>query len=259
MTEQPDRAAAERFGSREPSRRPRVCRGGQQRELGLVDRRDGFADRRDTTNRMRPPRRRRAAPKISNVRRQEIRSRTYATISGVNAPLQRAASHSMPCARSRSFTGSQVVKMRVRFGKQPASPAPNSARVTINDAAFHTQPVAAVKKRPPEHDPHQDTSRSDAVAEPAARDFEERIRPAEHRQGPSHLQAGQPEIVGHRWRCLRDADAIEVRNDCQHHRECGRDVPNARGMSGDELMRRLHRWRAILSQVLGLRQQSQRG
>ena len=63
----------------------------------------------------------------------------------MNAPLQRAANQSVPCARSRSFIGSQVVKMRVRLGKQPASPAPKSARVTISDVALHTQPVAAVK------------------------------------------------------------------------------------------------------------------
>src|ERR1017187_2363269 len=30
----------------------------------------------------------------------------------------------MPCARTRSFSGSQVVNVLVRLGKQPASPAP---------------------------------------------------------------------------------------------------------------------------------------
>src|SRR6266851_2822181 len=64
---------------------------------------------------------------------------------GVNAPPQRALSQRMAWARSRSRVGSHVVKARVRLGKQPASPAPKSARVTSRDVAFHTQPVAAVK------------------------------------------------------------------------------------------------------------------
>ena len=34
----------------------------------------------------------------------------------------------------------------VMFGKAPASPAPNSARMTIREVAFQAQPVAAVKR-----------------------------------------------------------------------------------------------------------------
>ena len=64
--------------------------------------------------------------------------------SGVNAPLTRVASHSVAWARSRSLTGSQVVKTRVRFGKAPASPAPNNARIATRDEPFQAQPVAAV-------------------------------------------------------------------------------------------------------------------
>jgi hypothetical protein len=37
------------------------------------------------------------------------------------------------------------VKIRVMFGKAPASPAPNSVRVTMSELKFHAQPVAAVK------------------------------------------------------------------------------------------------------------------
>ena len=68
-----------------------------------------------------------------------------ATSSGVNAAVKRVASHRFACARSRSLTGSQVVNMRVMLGNAPASPAPNSARIAISDAALQAQPVAAVK------------------------------------------------------------------------------------------------------------------
>jgi hypothetical protein len=72
----------------------------------------------------------------------------------VNAAVSRVASHRFAWARSRSLTGSQVVNMRVMFGKAPASPAPNSARIAINDIPLHAQPVAAVKSD------HQSTIRS---------------------------------------------------------------------------------------------------
>ena len=85
-------------------------------------------------------------PKISNVRCHVNVEIISATSNGVNAPLTRVAIHRMACARSRSFTGSHVVKMRVRLGKAPASPAPNSARIVTSDDMFHAQPVAAVKK-----------------------------------------------------------------------------------------------------------------
>ena len=49
-------------------------------------------------------------------------------------------------AFTRSSDGSQVVKALVRFGKQPASPAPKSARVTTSETKLQVQPVAAVKK-----------------------------------------------------------------------------------------------------------------
>ena len=63
----------------------------------------------------------------------------------MNAPPQRALSHRIACARSRSRDGSHVVNALVRFGKHPASPAPKSARATTSETKFQTQPVAAVK------------------------------------------------------------------------------------------------------------------
>jgi len=64
----------------------------------------------------------------------------------VKAPPQRAKVHISPCARTRSRRGSHVVKDLVRFGKQPASPAPNRKRVATSEVKLQAQPVAAVKK-----------------------------------------------------------------------------------------------------------------
>jgi hypothetical protein len=50
----------------------------------------------------------------------------------------------MPWARTRSFEGSQMVKIFVTFGKHPASPTPNRNRHTTIDTKFQAAPVAAV-------------------------------------------------------------------------------------------------------------------
>ncbi len=71
----------------------------------------------------------------------------------MKAPPQRALSHSMPCALTRSVTGNHSVKAFVRFGKQPASPTPKRNRETTSDARFHAQPVAMVNSD------HIDTTR----------------------------------------------------------------------------------------------------
>src|SRR5512133_2769638 len=85
------------------------------------------------------------APNSSKAWRQFINWETRKTREGVNAPPQRALSHMIPCARTRSSCGSQVVKALVRLGKQPASPAPNKNRVSHSDEKLQAQPVAAVK------------------------------------------------------------------------------------------------------------------
>src|SRR5262245_14627306 len=74
-----------------------------------------------------------------------MKESTTATKAGVNAPPHLALSQRMPCARTRSVAGSQMVKTLVKFGKHPASPAPKSNRQTIIETRFHAQPVAAVK------------------------------------------------------------------------------------------------------------------
>src|SRR5215470_13758832 len=65
------------------------------------------------------------------------------TSSGVKAPPQRALSHRIPCARTRSARGSQMVNAFVKLGKQPASPAPKSVCVVNREAKFHVIPVSA--------------------------------------------------------------------------------------------------------------------
>src|SRR5688500_9631541 len=86
-----------------------------------------------------------SAPNATNAQRQLMNTRTVATRNGVNAPPHRALSQRMPCARTRSLDGSQMVKIFVTFGKQPASPAPNRKRHTTMERKFHAAPVAAVK------------------------------------------------------------------------------------------------------------------
>src|SRR6266851_4835187 len=92
-------------------------------------------------------------PNSTKAYRQDITLKIRNTRGGVKAPPQRADIHMMPCARTRSCRGSQVVNTLVRFGKQPASPAPNSACVQNSEAKFQVKPVSAVK------DDHQITIR----------------------------------------------------------------------------------------------------
>src|SRR5258706_258461 len=100
------------------------------------------------------------APNNANAPRHDIHENTQTTSSGVNAPPQRALSHITRTARLRSVPGSQLVNIFARFGKQPASPAPNKNRVTSSDTRFHAQPVAAVKND------HQSTTRISTLRGP---------------------------------------------------------------------------------------------
>src|ERR1041385_8171074 len=84
-------------------------------------------------------------PKNTNAQRHDTNENTHATSNGVNAPPQRALSHIMPCARTRSTAGSQIVKAFVKLGKHPASPIPKQNRQATSEIMFHAQPVAAVK------------------------------------------------------------------------------------------------------------------
>src|SRR6185503_6784590 len=84
------------------------------------------------------------APNSTKAQRHDIKPSTQATSNGVSAPPQRALSHMIPCARTRSTPGSQMLNALVMLGKQPASPIPKKNRQTTSEARFHAQPVAAV-------------------------------------------------------------------------------------------------------------------
>ena len=49
-----------------------------------------------------------------------------------------------PCARERSFNGSQELNAFVRLGNPPASPAPKSSWITRSEPRLHAAPVSAV-------------------------------------------------------------------------------------------------------------------
>src|SRR5262245_61262239 len=83
-------------------------------------------------------------PNTTNVQRHDIIESTHATSNGVKAPPQRALSHMIPCARTRSANGSQIVNALVKFGKHPASPMPKKKRHTTSETKFHAHPVNAV-------------------------------------------------------------------------------------------------------------------
>src|SRR6266851_8346809 len=93
--------------------------------------------------------------KTRKASRQLTKAMTATTSNGAEAPPQRAPIHINACARVRSLPGSQALKALVRFGKQPASPAPNKKRVATMEKWFQAPPVAAVK-----HDHHRTTRRS---------------------------------------------------------------------------------------------------
>src|ERR1700686_697939 len=85
------------------------------------------------------------APNTEKAWRQERYRYNVTMRYGVRAAPQRAAVALNPSAMGRSEGGSQELNTFANPGKQPASPAPNSSRVTSRDGRFHTHPVAAVK------------------------------------------------------------------------------------------------------------------
>jgi len=128
------------------------------------------------------------SPPVANI---------HPTIKGVNAPPQRALSHKIPCALTRSITGNQLVNALAMFGKQPASPAPKRNRQVTSEARFQAQPVKIVKsdhilttrmrtRRGPMRSPSQ-----------PSRNFKQRVRPTEGRESITHLNLAQPHLGLH--------------------------------------------------------------
>ena len=54
------------------------------------------------------------------------------------------------------------------------------------------------EERPHAHHPHQHLARPDAISEPATRNLKQRISPTKRREGVSHLDFRQPQILLHR-------------------------------------------------------------
>src|SRR5271154_489791 len=86
------------------------------------------------------------AAKTTKVHLQPNSVTPASTSGGVAAPPQRVHAHIRDCADTRSRAGSHTLSMRVRLGKQPASPAPKRKRMTHSEATFQAAPVSAVKK-----------------------------------------------------------------------------------------------------------------
>ncbi len=115
-----------------------------------------------------------------------------------------------------------MVKDFVKFGKQPASPAPNRNRVTAIEVKLHAQPVAAVKND------HQHTPRAHAVAEVPARNLEQGIGQRERGEHVAHLFLAEAQITGDVRSGLRDADAIDVSDHRERDREYNYQIPDTR-------------------------------
>ena len=168
-------------------------------------------------------------PKSSKARRHETCCSRRATRNGVTAPPQRAANHMRPCARSRSWPGSQFAhhlrQVREAAGLAHAEQeAAREQRRVVPDPAGRRG-----EERPQRHHAQEDDLRAPAVAHPAARDLERRVGPGEDEEDPAHLDAAQGEVGLDVRRGLGDHDPVRVRDEGEAHREDDDPVPCVRG------------------------------
>ena len=130
---------------------------------------------RDTTRTTRRPRRSRrcrrstklAPPTPAGDQQQRDGRREHAAHA-------RAEKHDA-VGRPRSRTGNQREKLRAMFGNAPASPAPNRNRIATSERKPARRAGEHRERRPPQHDPRQHAARAVHVAQPAGRNFEERV------------------------------------------------------------------------------------
>ena len=131
-------------------------------------------------------------PRRSRLRRRRrTRAATIAAIKEPRARRKRAAhARGQPERASpvRAPSPAPHGRSRVRMGNAPASPAPKRPRMTTRDAPFRPSRRGGEQR-------HQircasGPSRADAVSEPAARDFENRIGTAERRPTPTPCAPG---------------------------------------------------------------------
>src|SRR5258708_28953121 len=85
-----------------------------------------------------------AAPSTMNDSRHPYRATIARTSGGVIAPPSLAKLWVMPCAKPRSWTGSQEENARVAVGNAPPSPTPTRMRNTTSDATLQDKPVRMV-------------------------------------------------------------------------------------------------------------------
>ena len=170
-----------------------------------------------------------STPKSSKARRHDTRWRSRATRNGVKAPPQRAANQMRPCARSRSWLGSQARTIFEMFGKQPASPIPKRNRQSEEGSVVPDPARRRGEERPQRHHAEEDHLRPPAVAHPAARDLERRVRPGEDEEHPPHLHARQGKLRLDVGRGLGDHDPVRVRDERERHREDDDPVPGVSG------------------------------
>src|SRR4051794_33270875 len=85
-----------------------------------------------------------SAASTTNDQRHPCHSTNSRTSTGVAAPPPREHPPTNAPAPRRDCSGTQVLNMRVRLEKQPASPAPNRNRTVHIDTKFQAAPVRAV-------------------------------------------------------------------------------------------------------------------
>src|SRR4029079_14788170 len=94
------------------------------------------------------------------------------------------------------------------------------------------QPRRHRERRPPDDDARDNGTRSDAIAQPAARHLEEEVGEREHAHLRAHLVLAEAELAADGALALRDADAIEIEQRRQGRRVPEQCPPRVRGRLG---------------------------
>ena len=101
----------------------------------------------------------------------------------------------MPCARTRSFSGSQVVNALVTFGKATRLAGAEEEPRYGQREEVPGPTGGGGEETPPQHDAREHAARPHAVAQVAAGDFEEGVGPAEGGEDRAHLTLVQPQVL----------------------------------------------------------------
>src|SRR5436309_3043427 len=90
-------------------------------------------------------------------------------------------------------------------------------------------PCGSGEKRPPDNNPHQNLACSHPISQPSSKDFEESVGPSESRKGIAHFNRCQPKIFGYGACCLRNADSVNIGNNCKGHSKHDNPIAGASG------------------------------